>query len=277
LKRIIFLLIFLPTQVFAATSDDGVGLLSKVMDIPSSDVHFEKSFRSSDLPGTKAMRFKMTSGVVTREQVLYEIDGVVFMRPPIVYGRGKILSDDISDLSMSVKLDRLTKDVIIFGDETSSKYIYEFYDFDCPVCRKIHPYVKKYLASHPKTGVVYVPNPILSHKDSVDHAAIAHMIYKYNKEFGRWFFDKMFKMNKLSFASVSDLTSEGVSKFNLDREKFNKYMREGVVAEAKALHSIASRSGIPGTPFFVDEEGRRLFPEVKLGALNFLLRDESTK
>lgn len=135
------------------------------------------------------------------------------------------------------------------GSESAPVQIIEFFDFQCPFCKRVQPTVAAVIEKYgKKVTVVYEHFPLSGHQYAMEAAVAAECAHKQGKfnVFHRLLFSNQEQLRTLSYVSVASLA--GVPNLNA----FSTCM-EGQESAARVLEALnlGKRLGISGIPTFL--------------------------
>ncbi|RMD94875.1 MAG: DsbA family protein [Alphaproteobacteria bacterium] len=138
------------------------------------------------------------------------------------------------------------------GNPEGDVTIVEFFDYNCPYCRRAAPEVAEVLESDGNIRLVYREWPILS-QDSLDAARVALAV----REQGRYgaFHDALMSLPRATGETALNLAQE----MGYDMERLKADMERGeIAAHIARSRQLAQALGFTGTPSFV--VGNQLVP-----------------
>lgn len=134
-----------------------------------------------------------------------------------------------------------------FGNASSSAYLVEFSDYECPACGTFEPTVKKIREDfQDKLQVVYRNFPLAQHPYAEKAAIAAEAAGKMGK-FWEMHDELFVNQSKLSDQTVNEI----VKKLNLNEEEFAKLIKDQSVKDIVLKdRADGSRVGVNSTPTF---------------------------
>lgn len=159
----------------------------------------------------------------------------------------------------------------VLGNPEGDVTVVEFFDYNCPYCKKAGEIVKDLIAEDPNVRVVYREWPILSESSVVaSRAALASRLQGKYEEFHWALMEQQGRLNKKKvFALAEDI--------GLDVDKLEADMASAEIDEhLQTTKALASSLGFGGTPSFV--VGDELVPGmIQLPALQELVEKNRTR
>lgn len=136
----------------------------------------------------------------------------------------------------------------VSGPQNAKKTLVEFFDYNCAHCRNSFPLVKKYYEAHKgDTRFAFVELPIFGEKSN--NAARAALAARLQPE--KYIAFHFALMNETGEIGANEIV-DAARKAGLD---VNKLMADlstpAINKEMAAAHTLAARTGIDGTPFFI--------------------------
>jgi protein-disulfide isomerase/cyclophilin family peptidyl-prolyl cis-trans isomerase len=138
--------------------------------------------------------------------------------------------------------------------EEAEVTIYEYSDFQCPGCAGMYPVLQAFLDNHPNVRLVYRHFPLDFHPNSRITAEAAESAGAQGKfwEMHNLLFDRAQEWGGLSEADVRAKLSEYAVMLNLDVDKFDQDLDDGVYsAKVNTQYEESRDLGLPGTPTFL--------------------------
>jgi protein-disulfide isomerase len=134
----------------------------------------------------------------------------------------------------------------VAGNPTGSATLVEFFDYNCPYCRRMAPIMEKLIKSDPQLRVVYKEFPILG-PNSVFAAKAALAAHEQGKYVA--FHDELFRLHGVAEpASVMQVAA----KVGLDTDRLKADMKKPEIQTAIEKNlALAEALRINGTPGFV--------------------------
>ena len=155
-------------------------------------------------------------------------------------------NDAIKTALVEQKKELLNGQSPVAGNPNGDVTIVEFFDYNCPYCRKAGPVITEAIAADKGLRIVYKEWPILgSNSQFAARAALAsHAQGKYEP------FHQALMMSSSSVDESSTLETAG--KLGLDIERLKRDMEsDAVKAELQRNFALAEKLRITGTPAFV--------------------------
>ena len=172
-------------------------------------------------------------------------DGAQF---PIIADDGNIIANHSVSQGLIVRIEQL-KNIVIAGNPAGKVTLYEFYDLNCPYCRRASEDIDELLESNPGLRLVLVPFPVLGIPSilaarveyAVNRMASPENAYKFHRMVyqGRGTID-----DKRAFAAAQALGLESVELRKIANEDtFGTVMKEHL--------RVGDALGIQATPGLV--------------------------
>ena len=134
----------------------------------------------------------------------------------------------------------------VWGNPKGDVTIVEFFDYNCPYCKKVFPSVKKLIADDGNIRVVMKELPVLG--PNSEYAAKAALAAQKQGKYDLFHAQMMSKSSRLSREGVLS----AAEKVGLDMDQLKKDMESSAVQQELERASVwAQRLGINGTPAFV--------------------------
>ncbi|WP_457667077.1 DsbA family protein [Thiolapillus sp.] len=134
----------------------------------------------------------------------------------------------------------------VWGNPEGDVTIVEFFDYNCPYCKKVFPSVKKLIADDGNIKVVMKELPVLGPNST--YAAKAALAAQKQGKYALYHTAMMSKSSRLSKEGVLS----AAEKVGLDMEQLKKDMESPAVQQELERASVwAQRLGVNGTPAFV--------------------------
>lgn len=132
------------------------------------------------------------------------------------------------------------------GNAKGEVTLVEFFDYNCPYCRRVAPTMTKLIRSDPQIRVVYKEFPILG-PNSLSAAKVALAAQRQNKYLA---FHEALMNRKAPIDEEYAITV--AAKIGLDIDRLKKDMQSQTIADALQRNiKLAQALGINGTPGFV--------------------------
>lgn len=142
----------------------------------------------------------------------------------------------------------LQEDDHIRGSKNAKVIIFEFSDYECPFCEKIHPELRKAVDEYNgKVAWVFKYFPLSSHPHAEEKAAVGECVAKIAGE------DSFWKFTDEVFDGGTDMTVDDVKKL-AEKHKVQGAKLEDCVADADIQEKIqidkqlGQQHGVSGTP-----------------------------
>jgi protein-disulfide isomerase len=132
------------------------------------------------------------------------------------------------------------------GNPNGDVTIVEFFDYNCPYCKKAFGDVSKVIERDPKVKVVFKELPILSKSsEEASRVALAARMQGKYWEMHRALLNQKGEVNEQSSLRLAE-------KLGLDMARLKKDMEAPEVkAEIETVRALAQKMGIQGTPHFL--------------------------
>jgi protein-disulfide isomerase len=167
---------------------------------------------------------------------------------PIIADDGNIIANHSVSQDLVVRIEHL-KNIVVAGNPAGRVTLYEFYDLNCPYCRRASEDIDELLQSNPALRLVLVPFPVLGIPSilaarveyAVNRMASAENAYKFHRTIyqGRGTID-----DKRAFAAAQTLGLESVELRKIANEDtFGTVMKEHL--------RVGDALGIQATPGLV--------------------------
>lgn len=167
---------------------------------------------------------------------------------PIIADDGNVIANHSVSQDLIVRIEHL-KNIVIAGNPAGKVTLYEFYDLNCPYCRRASEDVDELLESNPGLRLVLVPFPVLGIPSilaarveyAVNRMASPENAYKFHRTIyqGRGTID-----DKRAFAAAQALGLESVELRKIANEDtFGTVMKEHL--------RVGDALGIQATPGLV--------------------------
>lgn len=167
---------------------------------------------------------------------------------PIIADDGNIIANHSVSQELVVRIEHL-KNIVVAGNPAGKVTLYEFYDLNCPYCRRASEDIDELLQSNPMLRLVLVPFPVLGIPSilaarveyAVNRMASPENAYKFHRTVyqGRGTID-----DKRAFAAAQSLGLEGVELRKIANEDaFGTVMKEHL--------RVGDALGIQATPGLV--------------------------
>ncbi len=141
----------------------------------------------------------------------------------------------------------------VWGNPKGNVTIVEFFDYNCPYCKKVFPSVKKLIADDGNIKVVMKELPVLG--PNSEYAAKAALAAQKQGKYDLFHAQMMNKSSRLSKEGVHDAAKA----VGLDLDQLQKDMESPEIRQELERASVwAQRLGVNGTPAFVI--GEELIP-----------------
>jgi protein-disulfide isomerase len=158
------------------------------------------------------------------------------------------------------------------GPASAPVTVLHYFDYQCPVCKRVGPTIEELIAANPDVRVVFKMRPLSSHKQAMLAAEAALAAHAQGK---------FFQMHEKLYENMSALSPEKITalaqEIGLDMDKFKKEIdahtyKAEIEAEVKAVQAHGSNS-TPTT--FVN--GRALVGAQPLSSFQRLVDDAKAK
>lgn len=187
--------------------------------------------------------------------VVIVVAAVVLFRPggPVV----RMVQDHLDERETREKVrrewSRLAATEARHGTGEAPVQLVEFFDYECPFCRKAHPVVVRFASRHPEVGIAYRHFPIDQIHPRAEGAAKAAICAEQQGEFQAL---HAYLMENASWQRGPDW-EETARAAGLEKlERFSECMK-GEKAEARLEKDrrLAEEIGVRSTPTFVHRDG----------------------
>lgn len=205
-------------------------------------------------------------------EAILENPEIVMQAVEILQQRDSQAQEAAARQALSGQREKLENDpnAPVLGNPDGDATIVEFFDYNCPYCKRAAPIVKALIAKDPKLRVVYREWPILG-EDSV-FAARAALAARKQGKYEEFHWAMMELKGRASEASVM----KAIRDLGLDEAQLRSDMNAPEVdAHIQASTDLARSLGFSGTPSFVvgDALAPGLVPESDLERLVSDLRN----
>jgi len=233
-------------------------------------------FFSLGFPGLTQTTRAVTTPPLTESGVEKKIHDYLLAHPEVLIESlrmAKVREDEQQKALGKALITSFKKDLVddpnapVLGNPAGDATIVEFFDYRCPYCRQVEPFLQALITNDPKVRIVEKEFPILG-PASVFAARVALVAYKQGKH--KQFRDAlMAKKPKLDEAAILEVAAE--VGLNVDQIKVDIKKPE-VDAEIRRNFQIARELKLNGTPAFI--VGTELVPgATDLDTLEAMLDD----
>ncbi len=140
------------------------------------------------------------------------------------------------------------KNDIVKGNLNGAITLVEFFDYQCPICRTMEPFVENVIKANPDLRVVYKVFPVHG-ANSVLGAQAAYAAYKQGKYVA--FHDEVMKskipVNPTTVQKFAKKAGLNMSQFNKDLKQFAPTVKKMISANMKLVQALR----LNGTPTFI--------------------------
>ncbi len=206
-------------------------------------------FAAETLSPAQKVEVQQIIGSYLKENPQVVIDAIQAWRQQQEAAETAILKEAITELMAEA---RDTKSPV-WGNPRGNTIVVEFFDYNCPYCKKVFPSMEKLIADDGEIKIVMKELPVLG-PDS-EYAAKAALAAQIQGKYNQFHARMMGKGGRLS----RDGVLAAAKAVGLDLEKLQKDMESVQVQQELERSSVwAQRLGVNGTPAFVI--GEELIP-----------------